>query len=196
MLECPATPAPSPPMSFSGPLWHVPHVRTGAEFEVADTIMDELSFRVFVPREQVWTVRRGIKVKSVRPVLPGYIFVEVDPYRQDWQLILDIDGVIDVLGAMADHDVPGYIMPAAWIAAWQKMEAIGEFDKTSKLPNDFTVGEMVRISDGPFAGHEALITEFMAKMKSATARKRAKLAANFFGRMTTLDLPVTSLEKL
>jgi transcriptional antiterminator NusG len=182
-------------MSFSGPLWHVPHVRTGAEFEVADAIMDELSFRVFVPREQLWTMRRGIKVRRTRAILSGYIFVEVDPYRQDWQLILDIDGVIDVLGAMADHDVPGYY-PAAWIAAWQKMEFVGEFDRTTKLPNDFAVGESVRISDGPFAGHEALITEFMARMKSCTARKRAKLLANFFGRMTAIDLPMTSLEKL
>ena len=103
-------------------------------------------------------------------MLPRYIFVEVDPYRQDWQPLLDIDGVVDILGAMAGHDVPGYSMPSAWIAAWRKMEAVGDFDKTTKLPNDFKVGETVRISDGPFAGHNALITEFMAKMRCTTAR--------------------------
>lgn len=180
---------------YSGPLWHAVYVHTGAEMDVAETIRDELGFDVFVPREVIWAVRRGIKVKSARPMLPGYTLVEVDPHKQDWQPILGIDGVIDMLGAMHAHDTPGY-MPSAWIAAWRKMEAIGEFDKTTKVPNDFEVGETVRISDGPFAGFEALITEFMAKMKSSTARKRAKVAANFFGRLTTLDLPVTSLEKL
>lgn len=179
----------------AGPLWHVPFVHTGQEFEVAAAIMSELSFPVFVPRELVWTVRRGIKVKTARPVLPGYIFVEVDPARQDWQRILDIDGVIDILGAMHDHDVPGYY-PAAWIAAWRKMEFIGEFDQTTKIPAGFEVGETVRISDGPFSGYHALIAEFMAKMKSTTARKRAKVLTNYMGRMMTLDLPVTSLEKL
>ena len=128
-------------------------------------------------------------------MLPRYVFVEVDPHKQDWQPILGIAGVVDMLGIMRMHDTPGY-MPSAWIAAWRKMEAIGEFDQTTKLPNDFAVGDTVRISDGTFAGHEALITEFMAKMRSTTARKRAKVLVKFLSQMVTLDLPVTSLEKL
>lgn len=179
----------------SGSLWHVPFVESGAETEIAKAIRDDLGFDVFVPRELIWIVRRGIRIKDSKPMLPGYIFVEVDPYTQEWQRIKGIKGVIDILGAMADHDVPGYC-PAAWIAAWRKMEAIGEFDQTTKLPNSFEVGETVRISDGPFAGHEALITKFMAKMKSCTARKRAKLLVKFMTQMIDFDLPVTSLEKL
>ena len=178
-----------------GPLWHVARTEPRCETDVAKAINDELGFDTFVPLEMFWAVRRGIKVKDARPMLPRYIFVEVDPYRQDWQPILGIDGIVDMLGAMHAHDTPGY-MPAAWIAAWRKMEAIGEFDQTSKLPEGFEVGETVRISDGPFAGHEALITKFMAKMKSSTARKRAKLLVKFMTQMIDFDLPVTSLEKL
>jgi transcription antitermination factor NusG len=54
----------------------------------------------------------------------------------------------------------------------------------------------VRVTDGPFAGFNALIIEFIAKMRSATASKRAKVLLNFMGQATRIDLPVTSLEKL
>ena len=181
---------------YSGPLWHVAVTEPRAETEVAKAIGDELGFDVFVPREKIWAVRRGIRLEDCRPLLPRYIFVEVDPYKQDWQRILDIDDVVDVLGALANHDVPGYVMPSAWITAWRKMEAIGDFDLTTKIPEGFEVGETVRISEGPFAGHEALIQTFLAKMRSTTARKRAKLLTKFMGQMITLDLPVTSLERL
>ena len=110
---------------YAGPLWHVAVTEPRAETEVAKAIGDELGFDVFVPREKIWAVRRGIRFEDCRPLLPRYIFVEVDPHKQDWQRILDIDDVVDVLGAMHDHDVPGYVMPSAWIAAWRKMEEIG-----------------------------------------------------------------------
>lgn len=180
-------------LSYSGPLWHVAYTEPRAELDVADAIRDDLGFDVFVPREKIFAVRRGFKVEDSRPMLPRYVFVEVDPYKQHWQHVLDVDGVVEMLGAMHGHDVPGYVMPSAWIAAWRKMEEVGEFDRTTKYPNDFKVGETVRISEGPFAGHEALITEFMAKMRSTTARKRAKVLMRFLG---SLELPVTSLEKL
>jgi hypothetical protein len=45
----------------------------------------------------------------------------------------------------------------------------------------------VRISEGFFSGYHALVQEFIGKMKSSTASKRAKVALEYFGRMTTLE---------
>lgn len=178
---------------YSGPLWHVAYTEPRAERDTSIDIAAELGFGTFLPLEHLTEVHRGRKVKVARPLFSRYLFVQVDPYREDWQEILGVHGVVDVL--MASDDIPGYV-PTASIEALRKAEAVGIFDRTTRFPNDFAIGETIRIGDGQFSGHNGIITEFMARMRSATARKRAKLLVEFMGRMITLDLPVTSLEKL
>lgn len=185
-----------PNTSFNGPLWHCCYVETSSEIEVAEDIHDTLGFPVFVPAEKVWGVHRGRRVPKVKPLFEGYVFPRVDPYREDWSALKHIDGVIAVLGAPTDRDgVPSYV-PTAAIEALRKAQDMGVFDRTTPLPDGFVVGETVRISDGPFAGWNAEIAGFVAKMRSATARKRAKLLVQFMGRMCATEVDVVALEKL
>ena len=171
---------------YSGPLWHVAYTEPRAEKDVCAALAHDIGYGVFMPMERA-------RSYPSRPLMPRYVFVEVDPYRQDWQPIRHVDGVVDVL--MSGDDVPGYV-PTAWIDAISKAEACGMFDRTTVLPNHFALNELVRVSDGPFAGLNATIIEFIAKMRSATASKRAKVLVQFMGRMAQAELPVTSLEKL
>ena len=170
---------------YSGPLWHVAYTEPRAERDVCADIASGLGFGIFMPMERLKT--------GSKPLFARYLFVEVDPYRQDWQSVCDVDGVCDVL--MASSDVPGYVSTAK-IEALMKAEAVGMFDRTTVLPNHFAINELVRVSDGPFAGLNATIIEFIHKLRSATASKRAKVLVKFLSQMVTLDLPVTSLEKL
>ncbi|HET7156089.1 MAG TPA: transcription termination/antitermination NusG family protein [Hyphomicrobiaceae bacterium] len=182
--------------SYSGALWHVCMVETGAEVDTAEDIHDTLGHQVFVPAERVWTIRRGRRVQACKPLFPGYIFPRVDPYREDWSRLRGIDGVIDVLGAPREHDgIPSHV-PDAAIDALRKAQDAGVFDRTKVAPDGYAIGETVRISEGPFAGHNAAIQAFVAKMRSATARKRARLLVQFLGRMCQTEVDVTALEKL
>ena len=185
-----------PNTSYSGPLWHVAMVETRGEIDVAKDIYDTLRYPVFVPAERVWTVSRGRRVIACKPMFSGYIFPRVDPYREDWQRILDIDGVIDVLGKpVSNHGRPSYV-PTVWVDAMRRAQDMGAFDRTKIAPDGFKINDMVRVSEGPFAGFNAVITEFIAKMRSATASKRAKLLVAFMGRMTAIEMDVTALEKI
>jgi transcriptional antiterminator NusG len=177
---------------FSEALWHVAHVAPRAERDVAEDI-EQLGLEPYVPMEKLIVVRRGRRLDSARALLSSYVFFRRDPHRQAWQDVLDVEGVVDVL--MASQTIPGYI-PAAWIEAMRKAEAVGIFDRTTRSPSQFRVGETIRISDGPFEGFNGLIEEFIAKMRSATASKRAKIAVQFMGRITKVDLDLTSIEKL
>lgn len=183
--------------SYSGPLWHVVQVEPWAELRVAKDIRDELGFPTYVPCERVWRVKRGRKIDAARPLFSGYDFVQVHPYRQEWQALLGIEGIVDVLGrpAIDTHGMPSHV-PAAWVEMIRKMEDCGVFDRTKAEPDKFKLGETVRISDGIFAGFNAEIQGFVAKMRSATAKKRAKLLVQFMGRMCAAELDVTALEKL
>jgi transcription antitermination factor NusG len=181
--------------SYSGPLWHVAAVETSHEISIAEAIHEELGFAVFVPAERVWTVRRGKRVPTVRPLFAGYIFPRVHPYRDDWQSLLNVDGVINVLGRPTDEGRPSFV-PSAWIEAMQKAQELGAFDRTKIEPDGFDLHEVVRISEGPFSGFNAEIVGFIAKLRSATARKRAKLLVQLMGRMSSVEMDVTALEKL
>ena len=93
-----------------------------------------------------------------RPLFQRYVPIEVDPHREDWQAILDVDGVVDVL-RMPGSDVPGYVSQAK-IHLLMRAEAVGIFDRTTIKPNHFQLNELVRVTDGPFAESKELIAGF------------------------------------
>jgi transcription antitermination factor NusG len=183
--------------SYTGPLWHVVYTDPQAEKRVLHDIAHDLSFEAYTPIERFAKRVRGRLTDIERPFFPRYVFVMVDPYRQEWQRVLDIDGVADVLGqpALGSDGAPSHL-PAGCIEAMRHAEECGLFDRTPTSPNKFKVGERVLVSEGPFAGFNAVIEEFIAKLHSATASKRAKVLVEFMGRMSKAEIDLTALEKL
>ena len=154
--------------------------------------IEEVGHEVFLPLEKLRQriEKRNLWKQIERPVFSRYIFAR-PPAPDAWGQIPSIDGVVDVL---RNNDRPSRV-PAAFIDALRKAESYGVFDRTQNSPDPFEIGELVRVSAGPFAGHNAVI-ELIAKIKSTTAKKRAKVLLNFMGRKTSLDVDVCDLEKL
>lgn len=185
-----AVPRPDPSLaSWSRPAWLVVATEPRAERDV-QVEAHEAGFGVYLPLER----RRGKPGRPhvVAPIFPGYVFAEADLYRDDWGALRHLDGAIDLLMA---GSVPGRV-PGAIIEAMMRAEAYGLFDRTTHAPSQFAVGEQVRVSAGPMTGLNAVITEFIGKLRSTTASKRAKVLVNLFGRMTAMELPVVDMEKL
>lgn len=178
--------------SFSGPLWHVAVTAPRFELKARDNVIEGLGFDAYLPIERVRAKLPGHDPVE-RPLMPRYLFVAVDHHRQDWRLLHDIKGVADIL--MTSDDVPGYVSAAA-VAAMRKAEEVGCFDHTTRLSSAFSIGETVRVSDGVFSGFNAVIEEFVAKMRSASASKRAKVLVDFMGRLTSTEIDLAALEKL
>ena len=126
-----------------------------------------------------------------RPLFPRYLFTKIDD-GDEWGRLMKIDGVLDVL---RNNNTPMRI-PEFQISGLRKAEECGLFDHTTINPNGFAIGEQVRVAEGPFTGFNAEIREFIGKIRSATAIKRARILVNFMGRMTGVEMPVTALEKL
>ena len=185
-------------VSYAGILWHVAYVEPRFEARVTRDVVDELGFEAYAPMERHWAMKRGKRVQVARPLFPRYLFVGVDPYRQGWQALLDVDGVVDVLGrpALDEPDrLPSHV-PPSWIAAIRKAEQCGVFDRTKAMPDNFKIGEKIRVSDGPFTGYFAIIQHFIAKLRCTTQRKRARVLVQFMGRMSAVEMDLTQLEKL
>lgn len=165
--------------------WLVAHTAPQQELRVQSALIDD-GFDSYVPMETLREQRR-------RPLLPCYTFFACDARRPDWMRARSTKGVIDVLTAGPDR--PGRIA-ADWIEAMRKAESVGVFDYSATKPTMFELNELVRVGEGPFAGFSAQIVEFIAKIRSTTAKKRAKVLVSMLGRMTAIEIDLTSLEKL
>lgn len=173
--------------------WLVVYTEPRAEKRAKWGIQDS-GMEVFAPVEKQRPKKTAKTQTPIeRPVFSRYIFArERDHMQHCWAELNGIDGIVDVL---TNNDIPSRV-PATWVEALRKAEAYGVFDRTHNAPQPFEINEVVRVSDGPFSGHNVLIAEFIAKLKSTTAKKRVRVLMDFMGRQTPMEFDVCDLEKL
>jgi transcription antitermination factor NusG len=172
-----------------GPAWLVVATQPRAEKDTAAELA-MAGFDVYLPLEK----RRGRpgRPQVSTPLIPRYVFAGVDLLRQDWGLLRHLDGVVDVI---ANNGTPSRV-PTSVVEKLMKSEAYGGFDYTQAGPGLFSIGETVRVGGGIFTGFNARIAKFVAKMRSTTAVKRARVLLEFMGAMREVDLDVGELEKI
>lgn len=157
------------PASFQiGRAWFVACVFSRQELSVAADIK-QLGFPVFCPMERKTRILRGRRVETCNPVFGGYLFVSFDRERESWGSINAVDGVIEIL---RNGQIPSRV-PDILIDRLKNLDAAGVFDAANQLQE----GQSVEIMEGPFSG-------LIAKVKSATAKKRVKILLDFIGAIT------------
>lgn len=144
--------------------------------------MEEYIFEVLVPTETVTEVKNGKKSQKVRKFYPGYLFVHMRLYDENgkvrqapWYFVRDTQGVIGFVGgdrpvALKDDEIKRIIS--------QVREAEGK-----EVPVvQYSVGEEVKITDGPFLNLTGRIDEIDPE------RGRLKVSVSIFGRFTPVEL--------
>ena len=172
--------------------WYVIHVYSGFEKKVSQSIeeqakqsgMDEYIEQVLVPVEEVVEMRRGAKVKSERKFFPGYVLARMELTDETWHLVKNTPKVTDFLG---DKGNP---TPISDSEAEHIMHQVQEGIERPKPSVTFTIGEQVRVCDGPFNTFNGLVEEVDEE------RARLKVAVSIFGRATPVELEYAQVAKL
>jgi len=176
------------PISYPvGRAWYVLEINSRANiFNIEGEIGGELGLDCYIPKERRFAMRRRRKMAIVRALMPGYAFVNFDVDRDEWENILEIDGVIDVL---SQNEIPIRIggKDHGVIDRLRRAEMAGAFDFTIPAAA-FGIGDIVEIREGAFTG-------MLARIKSATAKKRVQIILDFLGRSTVLDIDPCFLAK-
>ncbi len=172
--------------------WYVIHVHSGAEKQVVASILEEARTRkldglikdAIVPQETVVEVRQNRRQNVDRKFFPGYILVQVDLNNETWNLIKNTSKVTDFLGSgRKPSPIPN-----------SEAERIIAMTKTSsERPRSmivFSVGEQVRVCEGPFASFNGVVEEVDEE------KSRLKVTVAIFGRSTPVELEYTQVEKL
>jgi len=179
--------------------WYVIHVRAGLEQRVRDNLlrriqteeMGEFVYEVIVPTERVQEVKKGKKNESTRKVFPGYILANMwlldennKPMVKTWHFVKETDGFLNFAGTK-DHPIP--LRPKeveTLLAQVREREGGGVKPKFQ-----FSVGDSVRVVDGPFDSQVGIVEEIDHE------QGKLRVSVNIFGRNTPVDLEFWQVDK-
>lgn len=170
--------------------WYVVHTYSGHENKVKAALkqrMDSLGLKdkisdIIVPIKKVMTVRRGKKLELPEKIFPGYILVKMAMDDEAWLLVRTTPGVTAFVGTG--------VKPTP--ISQDEVDAILKFIRMEApvFKTKFSVGEAVKIIDGPFA-------DFLGSIESIDDEKgKVKVLVSIFGRETPVELDFLQVAKL
>lgn len=170
--------------------WYVIHTYSGYEDQVADNLRQRIEsmemrdkiFDVIVPKENQIEIKNGKRRVVERKIFPGYIMVNMDVTEDSWYVVRNTPNVTGFVGT---GTTPSPISDAE-VKAIQKRMGVEE----PKYSIDFTVGQLVSITDGPFKGFDGVTNEVDEQ------KGKIKVLVNMFGRETPVELDSLQVKKV
>ena len=190
--------------------WFILSTMTGQEQKVQRLIRakaseGEIDMAPFIggleiPTERVLVSRNGRQKAVTRKLFPGYVFAELDLYKdvrrkqfnkELWQFVNSIDGVICFLGS--ERNMRGEMVRPPIPMTDEEVAnvlSIGEAAGAKPRPNvSYQPGEQVKIVDGAFVGSVGTV--------SAVDGDHGRMTVNvsIFGSDTPVDLEYYQVER-
>jgi transcriptional antiterminator NusG len=157
--------------------------------------LEEEILQVIIPTTEVVEVKNGKRRISERPSYPGYILIQAahelrvdaanEASQKSWNIIRETPGVMGFVGSssqppsLAEDEVQNILNVST--------------DEEKKKPApavEYTVGDRVKVVDGPF-------NEFPAEIHAIDAEKqRLHLMISIFGRTTPIELEFFQVERI
>ena len=176
--------------------WYVMRAISGKEGKVKEYIdallaqKGELSkhvSQVLIPMEKVVVVKNGKRSVKERNFLPGYVLVEAEMTAETQGTLRNTP---NVLGFLSDSKAGTRPMP---LRPNEINRLLGTVDQITEIPEDievpFSVGESIKVTEGPFSGFDAIIEEVNSE------KKKLRVMVKIFGRKTPLEVGFMQVEK-
>ena len=170
--------------------WYAVHTYSGYEEKVADSIRQRIDavdmadkiFGVMVPKEKQIQIKNGKRKVVDEKIFQGYVLVEMKLTDETWYIIRNTPGVTGFVGA----DTTPTPVSESEIRKIKKRMGVED----PKHHIDFSEGEVVSITDGPFKGFDGSISEI------DTAKGKIKVMVSMFGRDTPVELDALQVKKV
>ena len=172
--------------------WYVIQAYSGSESKVRDLLLDRIKTQgleesfgeIMVPTEEVVEIRSGQKRKSERKFFPGYVLVQMDMDDTIWHLVRTTPKVLGFVGGTSERPAPISDKEADNI-----LQRIQDGVDKPKPKTLFEAGEVIRVTNGPFADFNGVVEEVNYD------KHRMRVAVLIFGRSTPVDLDFSQVEK-
>jgi transcriptional antiterminator NusG len=121
---------------------------------------------------------------SERRFYPGYVLVQMVMNDDTWHLVKHTNKVTGFVGGAKNRPAP--------ISDEEVAKIMGQMEEGVEKPRhkfEFTVGEYVRVKDGPF-------TDFNGTVEEVNYEKsKVRVSVTIFGRATPVELEFSQVEK-
>lgn len=183
--------------------WYVLHTYSGYENKVESAIknlvenenLQEIIYQVKIPSEEVAEIREGKKKISKKKYFPGYILIEMNIPEEpeyEWKRILSlirkIPGVTGFVGSGRNKKP----VPLSSEDVKNILKRMGEIKREKVYTPSllFTIGETVKVVDGPFKSFTGTVEEINNE------KERIRVRVEIFGRSTPVELGFLQVEKI
>lgn len=183
---------------MSEPKWYVLKAISGQEQKVKAQLEAELASQklegyftqILIPSEKVYELRGGKRKTKDRNFFPGYMLICAE--------LLDgraVDIVKNIPGALGFLGEKGWGLSKLPVPLRQAEinRILGRVEEAEdgllEAEARFTVGEIIKVIDGPFNGFSGSIQEILED------RKKLKVTVKIFERNTPIELGYAQVEK-
>jgi transcription termination/antitermination protein NusG len=176
----------------TGMQWYVVQAYSGMEKAVERNILERINRagmqakfgRFLVPTEEVVEMKNGQRKTTERKFFPGYVLVEMVMDDESWHLVKHTSKVTGFVGGARNRPVA--------ISEAEVQKIVNQMKDGSEKPRhkvEFTVGEFVRVKEGPF-------TDFNGTVEEVNYEKnKVRVTVTIFGRATPVELEFAQVEK-
>ena len=144
-------------------------------------IQDKI-FNVLVPKEKKIKIKNGKRRVIEEKIYPGYVLVEMIVTDDSWYVVRNTPRVTGFIGS---GTMP---IPVSEEEMKELQKRMGGTESKYKI--EFSVGDPIKIIDGPFKDFDGKVDEIDEQ------RGRVKVLVSMFGRETPVELDFLQIKKL
>jgi transcriptional antiterminator NusG len=139
-------------------------------------------FELLIPTQDKIQIKHGKKSTIKEKIFPGYLLVKMIVDDDSWLVVRTTQGITGFVGT---GNKPTPLSP-------KEVEAIMQFASMGapKYKANFSVGEAVKITDGPFS-------DFLGSVESIDEEHgKIRVLVSIFGRETPVELDFMQVKKI
>ena len=169
--------------------WYVVHTYSGYENKVRQNLIHRIEsmdaedriFEIVVPTQEEIEIKSGQRKTVQKKVFPGYVLVKMIMDDESWSVVRHTPGVTSFVGMGTEPtSLPG-----------AEVDAIihGMTSDEPRVTMSLSVGDAVRINDGPFSDFRGAVDEINRE------KGTVKVLVSFFGREVPVELDFLQVER-
>jgi transcriptional antiterminator NusG len=172
--------------------WYVLKVQTNRENSIRKSLerrilredLGEYFGEIIIPTERIIETKGGKKKVREQKLYPGYVMIQMILNDETWYLVRDTSGVGDFTGAAGKPHPMDETEVERMLGLEQQKE-----EEPTKVKIEFRVGDVVKITAGPFETYEGEIDS----IDEATGK--ISVLIEIFGRPTPVELEYHEVER-
>lgn len=172
--------------------WYVVYAKSGQEKKAVESLRDQIKrskleeyfLDIVYPQEDVQISVKGKKRSLKKKIFPGYLLVHMEMNDQTWHIVNSINNITGFLGSTVKEPIPLNEEEVARL-----LDQMSYGFKSAKKTQEYSVGDKVKVLEGPFANFTGLV-------ESLTDKGKLVIQISIFGRTTPVELKEDQIEKI